>query len=271
MRRGRVGCCGTPVSDDLSEDGLLGGRVRLLQPRQGFRAAIDPVLLAAFVPARPGDSVLEIGCGTGAAFLCLAARVPGIAVTAVERDPELAAIAVRNLALNGMKAIILAEDCCALPVLPPMHHAMANPPYWTGGTASPDAGRRQAAHEDAPLSAWIAALTRPLRHKGTVSLVLPAARLAEAAAEFRVAGCGSVRLLPLWPRADTPARRILIQARKGGRGADEVLPGLILHEANGDLTEAAQKILRGCEAFCPARPPARGEPAGSPPPGPPSP
>jgi len=232
------------VSEDLTEDGLLGGRVRLLQPRQGFRAAIDPVLLAAFVPARSGEAVLEIGCGTGAAFLCLAARVAGIAVTAVERDPELAAIARRNAALNGADATLLAKDCCALPALPPMHHAMANPPYWTGGTASPDSGRRQAAHEDAPLAAWIAALTRPLRHKGTVSLVLPAARLAEAAAGLREAGCGSVRLLPLWPRTGTPAKRILIQARKGGRGADEMLPGLILHEADGSATAAAHAVLR---------------------------
>jgi tRNA1(Val) A37 N6-methylase TrmN6 len=237
------------VSEDLTEDGLLGGRVRLLQPRQGFRAAMDPVLLAAFVPARPGESVLEIGCGTGAAFLCLVARVPGIVVTAVERDPELAAVALRNAALNGADATILAADCCALPSLPPMHHAMANPPYWTGGTASPDAGRRQAAHEDAPLSAWIAALTRPLRHKGTVSLVLPAARLAEAAAGFREAGCGTVRLLPLWPRAGTPAKRILIQARKGGRGADEMLPGLVLHEADGMATAAARAILRDAAAL----------------------
>ena len=232
------------MSEDLTEDGLLGGRVRLLQPRQGFRAAIDPVLLAAFVPARSGEAVLEIGCGTGAAFLCLAARVVGIAVTAVERDPELAAIARRNAALNGADATLLAKDCCALPALPPMHHAMANPPYWTGGTASPDSGRRQAAHEDAPLAAWIAALTRPLRHKGTVSLVLPAARLAEAAAGLREAGCGSVRLLPLWPRTGTPAKRILIQARKGGRGADKMLPGLILHEADGSATAAAHAVLR---------------------------
>lgn len=243
------------MSDELTEDGLLGGRVKLLQPRRGFRTAIDPVLLAAFVPARPGDSVLEIGCGTGAAFLCLAARVPGIAVTAIERDPQLAALAARNAALNGVDATLLAEDCCALPALPPMQHAMANPPYWTGGTASPDAARRQAAHEDAPLAAWIAALSRPLRHKGTVSLVLPAARLAEAAAGFRDAGCGSVRLLPLWPRAGTPAKRILIQARKGGKGADEMLPGLVLHEANGDLTREAEKVLRECEGLCPPRSP----------------
>ncbi|MBS7811356.1 methyltransferase [Roseococcus sp. XZZS9] len=249
MPAGRDACCGTRVSDDLTEDALLGGRVRLLQPRHGFRAAIDPVLLAAFVPARAGESVLEFGAGTGAAFLCLAARLPGIAVTAVERDPELAALAERNAGLNGVDARILAGDCRALPALPPMHHALSNPPYWSAGTASPDAGRRQAAHEDAPLSAWIAALARPVRHKGTVSLVLPAARLAEAVAGLREAGCGSVRLLPLWPRAGVPAKRILLRARKGGRGADEVLPGLVLHEADGAATPASHAVLRDGHAL----------------------
>ncbi|WP_421990378.1 tRNA1(Val) (adenine(37)-N6)-methyltransferase [Roseococcus sp.] len=233
-----------PTKDGLTEDGLLGGRVRLLQPRQGFRAAIDPVLLAAFVPARTGQTVLELGCGTGAAFLCLAARVPGISVIAVERDPVVAEIAVRNAALNGVEARILAEDCCALPSLPPLDHAFANPPYWTGGTASPRADKRQAAHEDVPFAAWIAALARPLRHKGTLTLVLPASRFAEAAAGLREARCGSVRLMPLWPRVGTPAKRILIQARKGGRGGDEILPGLVLHEADGGATAAAHAVLR---------------------------
>lgn len=229
---------------ELTEDGLLGGRVRLLQPRQGFRAAIDPVLLAAFIPARAGQIVLEIGCGTGAAFLCLAARVPGIRAIAVERDPAIAEIAVRNAVLNGVEVQILAEDCRLLPSLAPIDHAFANPPYWTAGTASPQAEKRQAAHEDVPLAAWIAALTQPLRHKGTVSLVLPAARLAEAAAGLRDAGNGSIRLLPLWPRAGAPAKRILIQARKGGRGADEILPGLVLHEVDGQSSAAARAVLR---------------------------
>ncbi len=78
---------------DTTEDTLLDGRVRLRQPRQGFRAGLDAVLLAAFVPARTGERVLEAGCGSGAAFLCLAARVPGLRIAAVERDPAMAALA----------------------------------------------------------------------------------------------------------------------------------------------------------------------------------
>ncbi|WP_424812074.1 tRNA1(Val) (adenine(37)-N6)-methyltransferase [Roseococcus sp. YIM B11640] len=237
------------MADDLSEDGLLDGRVRLRQPRQGFRAAIDPVLLAAFVPARSGDVVLELGCGSGAAFLCLGARVPGISVRAVERDQALAALAQGNAALNGVTAEVHAGDAREIQDLGPVDHALANPPYWTGGTASPDAAKRQAAHEDAALLDWIAVMARATRHKGTLSLVLPASRFAEAAGLLGDAGCGGVRLLPLWPRAGVAAKRVLIQARKGGKGPDEVLPGLVLHEADGSPTQAAEAVLRGASGL----------------------
>ena len=242
-------CSQNRVFDDLTEDALLGGRIRLIQPRDGFRAAIDPVLLAAFVPARAGEAVLELGCGTGAAFLCLAARVARLDITAVERDSGLAELAERNAVLNLLPARIVAADLRSLRHLPALHHAFANPPYWTGGTPSPLAERRQAAHEDAPLADWVQAMARPLRQKGTVSLVLPASRFAEAGAALLAAGCGAIRLLPLWPRAGVAARRILIQARRGGRGPDEVLPGLILHEADGRMSDGAEAILRGAAAL----------------------
>lgn len=235
----------TPGPDDpFTQDMLLGGRVRLMQPRQGFRAAVDPVLLAAFIPARKGDAVLEAGCGSGAGFLCLAARVPGVCILAVERDATLAELAARNAGLNGVGARVHAADIRAQ--WPGgMDHAFANPPFWPAGTPSPTAARRAAAHEaDATLGAWITALARPLRHLGTLSLVLPAARFADAAAGLRAAGCGAVRLLPLWPRAGVAAKRVLIQGRRGGRGADTLLPGLVLHEADGGWTPAAEAVLR---------------------------
>ena len=255
------------MSGDTTEDALLGGRVALRQPKHGFRAALDPVFLAALVPARAGERVLELGCGTGAAFLCLAARVPGVAVVAVERDAALAALAHHNAAANGCAAAVLCGDIAAAPA-GPFHHALANPPWWQAGTPSPDPLRRAAGFEgeDAPLEAWVREMARRLRHRGTLSLVLPAARWAGAAAAMQAAGVGEVALLPLRPRAGEPAKIVLLQGRRDGRGPDRVLAGLPVHEAGGGYTAAATAVLRDA---APLTPPSAARPrAGTAPPPP---
>lgn len=238
---------------ETTEDLLLGGRVRLRQPVKGFRAGLDALLLAAFVPARSGQRVLEAGCGSGAAFLCLAARVPGLVVTAVEREPAMAALARENAAANGVTAEVLDADVgdrAAARGIAPCDHAFANPPYWPGGTAPPGAIRRAATHEGgAELGDWARFLAAALRHGGTASLVLPAARFDAGVAALREAGCGSLVLLPLAPRAGLPAKRVLLRVRKGGRGPARLLPPMALHEPNGAFTAEAEAVLRHATAL----------------------
>lgn len=228
-----------------AEDRLLGGRVRLVQPKTGLKAGLDAVMLAAAVPALPGQIVLDAGCGAGAVFLCLMARVEGLQVVALERDPELAALALRNAELNGFAArvrVILGD--IATEALPLVNHACANPPFWPDGTAPPAALRAGATHAGATrLDVWVRAMTAPVRAGGSVTLVLPATRFSEAGAALRGAGCGDVGLYPLWPRAGAPARRVLISAKRGGRGPDRVASGLVLHE-NGGWSAAAETVLR---------------------------
>jgi tRNA1(Val) A37 N6-methylase TrmN6 len=227
---------------------LLGGRVRLRQPAQGFRAGLDAVLLAAFVPARPGDRVLEAGCGSGAAFLCLAARVEALRVAAVEREPAMAALARENADANGVAATVAegdVADAALARALGPVDHAFANPPYWPGGTPPPGAIRRAATHDSATgLEAWARFLAAALKAGGTASLVLPAARFDAGVAALRGAGCGSVTLAPLAPRAGAPAKRVLIGARKGGRGPARILPPFVLHAPGGAFTTEAEAVLR---------------------------
>lgn len=235
---------------ETSEDRLLGGRVLLRQPVRGFRAGLDAVLLAAFVPATPGQRVLEAGCGSGAVFLCLAARVPGLSVTAVEREAAMAALARGNAAANGVSAEVIEGDVATARGVAPCDHAFANPPYWPGGTPPPGAVRRAATHEGgAGLADWAGFVASALRHGGTASLVLPAARFDAGVAALRAAGCGSVVLLPVSPRAGAPAKRVLLRARRGGRGPARLLPALVLHEADGAFTAAAQAVLRDAAAL----------------------
>ena len=236
----------------MSSDRLLGGRVVLRQPERGLRAGLESVMLAAAVPAKRGERVLEAGTGAGQAMLCLMARVPGLAGIAVERNPALAALARENAAANGAALDVITGDIADAALrarLPPCHHAFANPPYWSGGTAPPERLRAGATHADeVSLAAWAAFCAAPLVHRGSVTLILPAARVSEGMAALRGAGCGALVLLPLWPRAGEAAKRVLLQARRGAKGPDRVLAGLVLHEGAG-WTPAAEAVLRDAAAL----------------------
>jgi tRNA1Val (adenine37-N6)-methyltransferase len=238
----------TEDAEDFTEDRLLNGRVSLRQPRQGFRAGLDAVLLAAFVPAKPGEAVLEAGPGSGAAFLCLAARIPGLTVRAVEREAAMVALARENAAQAGLAAQIEQGDIADLALaraLGPVAHGFANPPYWPGGTPPPGAIRRAATHEAGPgLADWVGFLAAAIAPRGSLNLILPAARFDAAVAAMREHGFGAMELLPLWPRAGVTAKRVLLRARKGARSPAKILPGLVLHEVDGRFTEAAEAILR---------------------------
>jgi tRNA1(Val) A37 N6-methylase TrmN6 len=225
---------------------LLDGRVTYRQPAEGYRTGLEPVLLAAAIPAKHGDRVLECGTGAGAAMLCLAARVPGIRGLALERDPAMAALATENFKINGFGDLAAVEaDVAAWQAGAPFDHAFANPPWHdAAATASPVPGRRAAKQATAgSLDIWCRVMAGALRPRGTLTLILPAAKLMPATAAFANLNLQELTLLPLWPRAGTPAKLIILQAIHSGRGPSRVLPGLALHQDQG-FTAEADSILR---------------------------
>jgi tRNA1(Val) A37 N6-methylase TrmN6 len=239
----------------LSEDALLGGRVRLRQPEEGYRAAIDPVLLAAAVPARGGDSVLEPGIGAGAAALCLAARVAACRIVGIEKDPAMARLARDNAALNGAEARldVLEADILQPPTeLVPgsFDHVMVNPPYLApGGTLSPQRSKRRANVEaGATLADWIALALVMARAKGSLTFIHRADRIERLLAAL-AGKAGALVVFPLWPKAGAPAKRVLVQARKGVASPSRLAAGLVLHGPDGRYTATAEAILRDAAAL----------------------
>ncbi len=229
-------------------DGLLGGRLRLWQPAQGYRASIDSVLLGAAVPARAGEHLLELGLGSGAAALCLLVRVPGCRITGIELQPELAALARRNAAANGLDPglEVVEADLRRLPdgLGRGFDRVFANPPFHDSASPAPDAQRAAAHHlERGRLADWVGTALRCLRPQGSLTLILRADRLAEVLAALE-GKAGDTRVLPLWPKPDRPAGRVLLQSRKGGRAPLVLLPGMLLHESDGRFTLAANAVLR---------------------------
>lgn len=237
-----------------TEDDFLGGRLRIRQPAEGYRAGLDPVLLAAAVPARSGESVLELGTGSGIALLCLLARVPGLAATGLERNPVMADLARRNIAANGFRADIVEADVAQPP--PELRgiafdHVLANPPFFdrAHGSAAKFGSREDGRGAATPVPVWVETAVRRLRPGGRLTLIQRAERLPEvlAALDTRM---GDVVVLPLAPREGRAAKLFILHSKKGAKGAFRLLAPLVLHRgashvADGDdYTERTSAILR---------------------------
>ena len=238
--------------DALTDDKFLMGRLRLLQPAQGYRAATDPVLLAAACPASAGQSVLDLGCGAGAAALCLAARVPGLVLAGLELQPGYADLARRNAARNGIAMQVETGDITAIPAAlrRGFDHVIANPPYYpAAGSPSPIKVRDTALRVETPVAAWVAAAATRLNPGGWLTMIFSTPNLPEALAAL-APKLGSPLVLPLVPRDGREASRLILRARKGGRAAFRLLPPFVLHSGaahDGDrenYTPAANAVLR---------------------------
>ena len=238
--------------EQLSHDAFLCGRLHLLQPIKGYRAATDPVLLAAACPAQSGQSVLDLGCGAGAAMLCLAARVPDLALAGLELQAGYADLARRNVIYNGFTAEIECGDLADMPraLRRGFDHVITNPPYYPqGGTPSPLGIRDTALRRETPLGDWVQTAARRLNPGGWLTLICGADGLPEVLTAL-APRMGSAAVLPLAAREGRAALRILLRARKGGRGAFRLLAPFVLHQGpahDGDresYTPAASEVLR---------------------------
>jgi tRNA1(Val) A37 N6-methylase TrmN6 len=219
------------MTENLTRDAFLGGKLHLLQPKSGYRAGVDSVLLAATVPAQAGDRVLDLGCGVGAAGLCLAARVPGVVLTGVELQPDYAALARRN---GGAAFEVITADLADLPLeirQRQFDHVLANPPYYDRGAsrAAQDAGREAALGEATPLTDWVKIAAKRLAPKGYAHFIHRVERLPEILSTM-MGRLGSIEVLPLAPRASRAAELVIVRGRKNGRGAFRLHAPLILHE-----------------------------------------
>jgi tRNA1Val (adenine37-N6)-methyltransferase len=238
---------------NLTEGHLLGGAIHYAQPEAGYRTGIEPVFLAAAVPARGAERVLEAGTGAGAGLLCLSHRVPGISGVGIEIEGEMAAIADANFARNERPNLAIRHtDLLSLSATEgPFDHAMANPPWHDPAGTTPDGALRRRAKVAAAglVGLWTKTMADLLRPRGTLTLALPPRAVPEALATLASCGCGAALLFPLWPKRGREAKILLLQAAKGSRAEFRLLPGLILHEDDGRYTEAADAILRRGEAL----------------------
>lgn len=221
---------------DLTQDAFLGGKLQIWQPARGYRAGVDPVILAAMVQAKAGQSVLELGCGVGVASLCVQARVAGVSMFGLELQPEYADLARRNAQENGANFTVFQGDLTDMPMdlkLQRFDHVIANPPYFdrNRGTASDHEAREIAFGEATPLADWIRAASKRLKPQGYMTIIQDALRLPALMSALDDT-LGNLQIQPLTAREGRPAHRVILRARKNGRGDFRLLAPLVLHEGN---------------------------------------
>lgn len=241
---------------DVTEDVLLGGRIRIRQLARGYRVNVDTLLLAATLPsARVGGSrVVEPCCGAAAALLAVAVgytRPDPIEFVGIERDPRYAQLAQENVALNGQSRRVTIVEADALDPhadYGAFDHIFFNPPYDDAAEGRPPAeGKRGAYIADRPVGDWIKVWSNRMTSRADMTMIHRAHRLGEilAALEGRL---GGVEVFPIRPSATKKARRIIVRAYKGSRAPLKLFAGLDLHPDDGSkdkYTPEADAILRG--------------------------
>lgn len=245
-RKGRISAM---ADADITEDMLLGGRLRIRQPARGYRVNADTLLLAGAVEARAGACLLEAGCGVGAALLAVAARTENTTFVGLERDANIAALARENVAANGMstRVEIVTGDVCGRDANRHVFDGVFfNPPFdREGESRTPSPVRSHAYIAEESIDAWIAALSDRLTGGAALTLIHRAHKALEIlrALDGRL---GGVEIMPIRPHADAPAKRVIVRARKGSRAPLRLLKGLDLHDSSGaKYTPQAEALLRG--------------------------
>ena len=227
---------------ETTRDAFLGGRLHLLQPRHGYRAGVDPVLLAAAVNARAGQTVLDLGCGVGTAALCLHARIAGLEMTGVEKQADYADLAMANGQDARAKFDVVTADLRSLPVAlrqSQFDHVLTNPPYFkrdTGHTAD-DQGRAAGRAEDTDLADWIDVAVRRLAPQGYLHVIQRADRLPDLLGLVSER-LGSIEVLPIAARTHRAAHLIILRARKSGRAPFRLHAPFILHDGDRHVADA---------------------------------
>lgn len=231
----------TIISSHITEDEFLGGKLLIKQPRNGYRAGVDPVLLAASVNAKPMQSVLELGCGVGVASLCLGRRVPDLQLTGIEIQSDLAQLTQENATHNQLTMDVVIGDLAVLPQglkSSQFDHVIANPPYFDRlkTTPAPDPSRERSMGEQTPLKSWASVAAKRVKPKGYVHFIFRSERLPELLNALPKE-LGSLRILPFSARVGRASELLILRARKSGRAGFCLEAPIVMHKGTEHTTD----------------------------------
>lgn len=231
---------------------ILNGSISLKQPEHGFRTSIDAVLLAAACPCQENQKIADFGCGVGSASIAAIARVPNIQLCGFEMQENHIPIARENAKNNGFEqnANFHHQDITNLPeeYAHNFDHIICNPPYEDHGkhiTSPKDEKAKAIGHsqDSVDIASWVKAAFFALKSGGGLTIIHKADQLQTIMIALGKS-FGATEIIPLWPKAGKPAKRVIIRTIKHRKSPANILPGLVLHNENGQYTDEAEKILR---------------------------
>ena len=247
------------IANPVTDDAFLGGELRILQPKRGYRAGIDAVLLAAAIDEKqPADGpLLDLGAGVGTIGLCAARRLGSLNVTLMEKQPELCDLARQNIERNDLAGRVTCLEAAIGASTAQIHsiglrdnsfaYVVANPPFMGARQGTPSCERLKAAShamdEAQNLNDWGRFMARMAQQGGTALMIHKAEALSEVLASF-AGRFGSISVLPIYPRKGEPANRVIVRGIKGSRGSLVIHPGLVLHSQGNAFTPEIDAVLR---------------------------
>ena len=231
---------------ELTEDTILNGKIKLFQPKDGYRVALDPIILASFISPMPYRKILDVGCGVGTISLILKMKESAAEITAIDMDKEMCRICAQNSAVNELAMNILnvgIEDK-TLPKELLFDHVVTNPPFFRKKSSHFSESKKLANFETISLVEWISLCINKLKNSGTFSIIHRASRLEEILSTLKNRA-GAVKVVPIFSKSNKEANRVVVQAKKSSKSEMKMLPGIVVHLDDGSYSESLCRMLSG--------------------------
>ncbi|MDR0677667.1 MAG: methyltransferase [Holosporaceae bacterium] len=229
---------------ETSEDTILNGRIKLLQPKNGYRVAVDPIILAYFVDSFPEQKVLDVGCGAGTVSLILKMREKLTKITAIDLDEKMCHICRQNSQKNLLNIDVINVDIKHFSEKS-FDQVVTNPPFFEEQFFRTSALQRLAKFETISISEWIKSCFQALKPRGVFTMIHRAVRIGDILYALKLVKAGGTVIVPIYSKENQEAKRIVVRSIKGSKAEPKILPGLLIHKTDGTYSDMMQKILSG--------------------------